>query len=127
MKIKIYGGLRMKIEYIKVGNYYLPNLVAPENMKNFKIGKYGNLRLRFLKEHKKAEYTIWLMDNKLQKHLMDIDKTANERFDLLMKQFAKQENITEELKATNQMEWVCRMNNIKNRAEEIIFNELIYV
>ena len=127
MKIKIYGDLRMKIEYIKVGNYYLPNLVAPENMKNFKIGKYGNLRLRFLKEHKKAEYTIWLMDNKLQKHLMDIDKTANERFDLLMKQFAKQENITEELKATNQMEWVCRMNNIKNRAEEIIFNELIYV
>ena len=67
------------------------------------------------------------MDNKLQKHLMDIDKTANERFDLLMKQFSEKENITEELKATNQMEWVWRMNNIKNRAEEIIFNELIYV
>lgn len=117
----------MKIEYTKVGDYYLPNLVAPENMKNFKIGKYGKLRLRYLKEHKKAEYTILLMDNKLQKHLMDIDKTANERFDLLMKQFAEKENITEELKATNQMEWVCRMNNIKNRAEEIIFNELIYV
>ncbi|MBO5412909.1 MAG: TnpV protein [Clostridia bacterium] len=117
----------MKIEYTKVGDYYLPNLVAPENMKNFKIGKYGKLRLRYLKEHKKAEYTILLMDNKLQKHLMDIDTTANERFDLLMKQFAEKENITEELKATNQMEWVCRMNNIKNRAEEIIFNELIYV
>lgn len=117
----------MKIEYTKVGDYYLPNLVAPENMKNFKIGKYGKLRLRYLKEHKKAEYTILLMDNKSQKHLMDIDKTANERFDLLMKQFAEKENITEELKATNQMEWVCRMNNIKNRAEEIIFNELIYV
>lgn len=117
----------MKLEYRKFGDYYLPNLVAPENMKNFKIGKYGNLRLRYLKEHKKAEYTILLMDNKLQKHLMDIDKTANKRFDLLMKQFAKKENITEELKATNQMEWVCRMNNIKNRAEEIIFNELIYV
>ena len=96
-------------------------------MKNFKIGKYGKLRLRYLKENKKAEYTILLMDNKLQKHLMDIDKIANERFDLLMKQFAEKENITEELKATNQMEWVCRMNNIKNRAEEIIFNELIYV
>ena len=117
----------MKIEYTKVGDYYLPNLVAPENMKNFKIGKYGKLRLRYLKEHKKAEYKILLMDNKLQKHLMDIDTTANERFDLLMKQFAEKENITEELKATNQMEWVCRMNNIKNRAEEIIFNELIYV
>jgi len=117
----------MELEYRKCGDYYIPNLVAPENMKNFKMGKYGNLRLRYLKEHKKAEYTILLMDNKLQKHLMDIDKTANERFDLLMKQFAEQENITEELKVTNQMEWVCRMNNIKNRAEEIIFNELIYV
>ena len=117
----------MELEYTKVGDYYLPNLVAPENMKNFKIGKYGDLRLRYLKEHKKAEYTILLMDNKLQKHLMDIDKIANERFELLMKQYAEKENITEELKATNQMEWVCRMNNIKNRAEEIIFNELIYV
>ena len=117
----------MELEYRKCGDYYIPNLVAPENIKNFKIGKYGNLRLRYLKEHKKAEYTILLMDNKLQKHLMDIDTTANERFDLLMKQFAEKENITEELKATNQMEWVCRMNNIKNRAEEIIFNELIYV
>ena len=107
----------MKIEYTKVGDYYLPNLVAPENMKNFKIGKYGNLRLRFLKEHKKAEYTILLMDNKLQKHLIDVDTTANKRFDLLMKQFTEQENITEELKATNQMEWICRMNNIKNCAE----------
>ena len=117
----------MELEYRKCGDYYIPNLVAPENMKNFKIGKYGNLRLRYLKEHKKAEYTILLMDNKLQRHLMDVDTTANERFDLLMKQFAEKENITEELKATNQMEWVCRMNNIKNRVEEIIFNELIYV
>lgn len=117
----------MKIEYTKVGDYYIPNLVAPENMKNFKIGKYGKLRLNYLKENKRAEYTILLMDNKLEKHLMDIDTTANKRFKLLMKQFAEKENITEELKASNQMEWVCRMNNIKNRAEEIIFNELIYV
>lgn len=117
----------MELEYRKCGDYYIPNLVAPENMKNFKIGKYGNLKLRYLKEHKKAEYTILLMDNKLQKHLMDVDTNANERFDLLLKQFAEKENITKELKATNQMEWVCRMNNIKNRAEEIVFNELIYV
>ena len=117
----------MEIEYTKVGDYYLPNLVVPENIKNFKIGKYGKLRLKYLKENKKAEYTILLMNNKLQKHLIDTDKTANKRFYLLMKQFAEKENITEELKATNQMEWVCRMNNIKNRAEEIIFNELIYV
>ncbi len=117
----------MKIEYTKVGDYYLPNLVAPENMKNFEIGKYGKLRLRYLKEHKKAEYTLLLMDNKLQKHLMEIDKIANERFDLLMKQFAQKENITEELKAKDQLKWVGLMNNIKHSAEEIILKELIYV
>ena len=117
----------MNVDYIKIGEYYIPNIIAPENMKKFKIGKYGILRLRFLKEHKKAEYKILLMDNQLQKHLMDIDKASNERCNLLMKQFAEKENITEELKVTNQMEWIGKMNNIKNRAEEIIFNELIYV
>ena len=117
----------MKIEYTKVGDYYLQNLVAPSNMKNFEIGKYGKLRLKYLKEHNKAEYTILLMDNKLQKHLMEIDKIANERFDLLMKQFAQKENITEELKAKDQLKWVGLMNNIKHSAEEIILKELIYV
>ena len=117
----------MKIEYTKVVDYYLQNLVAPSNIKNFEIGKYGKLRLKYLKEHKKAEYTILLMDNKLQKHLMEIDKIANERFDLLMKQFAQKENITEELKAKDQLKWVGLMNNIKHSAEEIILKELIYV
>ncbi len=91
------------------------------------IYKYGKLRLKYLLEYKKTEYTCLWMENKLRNHLLEIDKTANKRFELLMEQFAENENITEELKATNQMEWVCRMNNIKNRAEEIIFNELIYV
>ena len=100
----------MKIEYTKVGDYYLPNLVVPENMKNFKIGKYGKLRLRYLKEHKKAEYTILLMDNELQKHLMEIDKIATERFELLMKQFAEKEKITEELKGKDQLKWVGLMS-----------------
>jgi len=117
----------MKIEYTKVGDYYLPNLVAPENMKNFKIGKYGKLRLRYLKEHKKAEYTILLMDNELQKHLMEVDKIANERFELLMKQYAEKENVTEELKSKDQLKWVGLMNNIKHSAEEIILKELIYI
>lgn len=117
----------MDIEYRKVGDYYLPNLVTPENIKNFKLGKYGKLRLKYLRDFKKAEYTILLMDNKLQKHLMQINKQANDRFEILMKQLAEKENIKEELKATNQMEWVGRMNNIKNRAEEIILKELIYI
>ena len=117
----------MDIEYRKVGDYYLPNLVAPDNIKNFRLGKYGKLRLNYLKDFKKAEYTILLMDNTLQKHLMQIDTQANDRFELLMKQLIEKENITEELKATNQMEWVGRMNNIKNCAEEIILKELIYI
>ena len=100
----------MELEYTKIGDYYIPNLVAP-NMKDFKIGKYGRMRLRYLKENKKAEYMIMLVENKLQKHLMEVDKTANARFELLMKQFAEKENITEELKATNQMESGGRMNN----------------
>lgn len=115
------------IEYIKKGDYYFPNLVDSASVKANELGKYGKLRLKYLLEHKKAEYTCFWLDNKLRSHLLEIDKTANERFNLLMKQFTEQENITEELKATNQMEWVCRMNNIKNRVEEIIFNELIYV
>ena len=115
------------IEYIRKGDYYYPNLVDSASVKANELGKYGKLRLKFLLEHKKTEYTCLWLDNKLRSHLLEIDKTANERFNLLMKQFAKQENIAEELKANNQIEWVCRMNNIKNRVEEIIFNELIYV
>ncbi len=115
------------IEYIRKGDYYFPNLVDSASINPNKLGKYGKLRLKYLLEHKKAEYTCFWLDNKLRSHLLEIDKTANERFNLLMKQFTEQENITEELKATNQLEWVCRMNNIKNRVEEIIFSELIYV
>ena len=85
------------------------------------------MRARYLKENKKVEYTIMLIENTLQDHLIEIDRTANERFDLLMKQFAEKENITENLKATNQMEWVGKMNSIKNAVEEIILKELIYV
>lgn len=116
----------MEIDYRKCGDYYIPNLVI-SNTKNYELGKYGRMRLNYLKTQKKAEYTILLMEDKLSEHLQEIDKTATNRFKLLMKQLAEQENVTEELKATNQLEWVGKMNSIKNRAEEIIFNELIYV
>lgn len=114
------------IEYRLVGDYYIPNLVLPSKQ-NVKLGKYGRMRARYLKENKKAEYTIMLIENTLQDHLIEIDKTATERFDLLMEQFIEKENITEDLKATNQMEWVGKMNSIKNAVEEIILKELIYV
>lgn len=115
------------LTYHKEGDYYIPNLVAPNNIKNLKLGKYGRLRLNYLKQSKKAEYTILVMNNELQRHLIDIDKSSEERLHLIITQLAEAEDITEELKATNQMEWVSRMNNIKNRAEEIIFKELIYI
>ena len=116
----------MKIDYRKCGDYYIPNLVI-SNTKNYELGKYGRMRLNYLKTQKKAEYTILLMEDKLSEHLQEIDKTATNRYDLLMKQLAEQENITEESKAINQLEWVGKMNSIKNRTEEIIFNELIYI
>ena len=85
------------------------------------------MRARYLRENKKAEYSMMMIDNTLQNHLIEVDKTAKARFDLLMKQFAERENITEELKAKNQMEWVAQMNNIKNRVDEIIMKELIFI
>lgn len=115
------------IEYIKQGDYYLPNLVlAPEDT-NYSIGKYGKMKLNYLKNNKKAEYTILFMNGKLNRYLHEIDIACEDRIKTIISQLVKQENVTEELKGTNQMEWVGKMNSIKNRAEEIIFNELIYV
>lgn len=115
------------IEYIKQGDYYLPNLVLAPKETNYTIGKYGRMKLNYLKNHKKAEYIILFMDGKLNRYLHDIDIDCEDRIKTIISQLVKQENVTEELKATNQMEWVCRMNSIKNRAEEIVLSELIYV
>ena len=118
---------RTGIEYIKCGDYYLPNLVMPKENTNYPIGKYGRMKLNYLKKHKKAEYLNLLMDYKLNRYLHEIDIACNDRINAIISKIAKQENVTEELKATNQLEWVQAMNNIKNRAEEIVFNEIIYV
>lgn len=115
------------IEYIKQGDYYLPNLVLAPEETNYKIGKYGRMKLNYLKNNRKAEYTILFMDGKLNRYLHEIDIVCENRIKTIISQLVKQENVTEELKATNQMEWVGKMNSIKNRAEEIAFNELIYV
>ena len=118
---------RTGIEYIRCDNYYLPNLVMPKENTNYQIGKYGRMKLNYLKNHKKAEYLNLLIDCKLNRYLHEIDIVCNNKINTIISQLAKQENVTEELKSTNQMEWVQAMNNIKNRAEEIIFAELIYV
>ena len=116
-----------KTTYNKVGDYYLPNLTLEESkFKNYHLGKYGRMRLNYLKNYKKDEYIILLIDNKLDEHLYNIDTECQNQFEFLMKQLAEKENITEELKANNQMEWVSRMNNIKNCVNEIILKEYIY-
>ena len=115
------------IEYIRCGNYNLPNLIMPKENTNYQIGKYGRMKLNYLKNHKKAEYLNLLIDCKLNRYLHEIDIACNDRINAIISKLAKQENITEELKATNQLEWVQAMNNIKNRAEENVFAELIYV
>lgn len=118
-----------KITYHREGDYLIPDLYIEKDnyKKDYHIGKYGNLRLEYLKKFKKAEYTIMLMDNTLRKHIVDTDIEAYKILNTLIEQFKEKENITEELKAKNQLEWVQSMNNIKNRVEEIIYNELIYI
>ncbi len=119
--------MKNKITYHKVGNYYLPNLTLEKSKySNYSLSKYGRMRLNYLKNHKKAEYTILFMYNKLDEHLYNIDIECQKQFELLMKQFAEKENITEELKANNPMEWVQKMNNIKNSVEEIILQRYIF-
>lgn len=114
------------IEYIRNCDYYLPNLVLAEQ-KKIQLNKYGRLRLEYLRNHKKAEYTILFMDNKLTDHLEEIQELATKRVEKIIKSLKEQSNLTEEMKNTEQLYWVGMMNNFKNQAEEIVLKELIYV
>ena len=114
------------IEYTLVGDYYLPNLVI-EPQRKIDLNKYGRLRLEYLKNHKKAEYTILFMNNKLTDHLEEVQKTATKRVKEIIKSLKDQSNLTEEMKNTDQLYWIGMMNNFKNQAEEIVLKELIYV
>lgn len=120
--------VKSKITYHQEGDYLIPDLTVPndENEK-YQIGKYGYLRWSYLKNYKKGEYELLKINCTLRKHLIEVDIQAKEKVKLLVKQLAEQNNINEELKATNQMTWVRSMNNIKNCAEEIVLKELIYV
>ena len=119
----------LEITYHKDGDFFVPDLYlekeAYEN--DYIIGKYGHLRLEYLKNHKKAEYTILFMDCTLRKHIVEIDKQAKRRFEILMTQMLEKNPIDENLKNTDPLKWVWIMNNYKNSVEEIIFKELIYI
>ncbi len=119
----------VEITYHKEGNYFVPDLyLEKENYENdYIIGKYGYLRLEYLKNHKKAEYIIMFMNMALRKHIVETDKQAKEKFEILMAQMLEKNPIDEDLKNIDPLKWTGLMNNYKHSVEEIIFEELIYI
>ena len=112
------------LSYTLHGDYYLPDLVLNEEEPIY--GKYGMLRKQFLKEHRSARYQYLVLTGKLTEHLNQVDKEAREKVEMLVEQMAEQWGVTEELKMQDQMEWVRRMNNIKNVAEEMVEKGFLY-
>ena len=116
----------MNISYTKQGDYLLPNLILKDK-EQFNIGKYGLLRLEYIKKYKLGLYFDLLVNDTLNEYLHNIDTTIMEKVQKLIKELTEKENITEKLKSSNQMLWIGKMNNIKDIAEEIISKEYIYV
>lgn len=111
--------------YRQEGGYLIPNLVLPDTG-DYQNGKYGRMRRSYLKEYRKIFYNNYVLEGTPFKHLAEIDQACNERMEIIITAMAKQEGVTEALKASDQIEWVCRINSIRNRAEEIILTELVY-
>ena len=111
------------IEYVRDGDYYIPNLKAPEGKYN--IGKYGKLHSIFIKENRPCLYSMKMLNGTWLAYLEEVDTTAKEMVNNLIKDMAVKQGITEELKAKDQMAWVCAMNNIRHSAEEIVLQEFI--
>ena len=114
------------IEYVRKGDYYVPNLILPKQ-KKIQLNKYGRMRLKYLKEYKKAQYSIMLMENTLIEHLEEVQETATRRVNQIINDLKEQSDLTEDMKNTDMLYWVGTMNAIKNQAEEIVLKELIYV
>ena len=123
-KQKLMKGQALNI--IQRGEYYVPNIVAPKQEK-IVLNKYGRMRLKYLKEHQKANYTIMLMDGTLNAHLKEIQETAQTRVEQIINQLKEKSDLTEDMKNINMLYWVGTMNSIKAQAEEIVFSELIYI
>ena len=111
--------------YRQVGDYFIPNITLPDDGE-YQIGKYRRMRRSYLKEYRKILYNNYVLEGTLFKHLAEIDQACNERIENIVSAMAKQEGVTEALKAADQIEWVRRMNSIRNRAEEIVLHELVY-
>ena len=113
------------LDYVLVGDYYIPMLALPEE--NRPIGYWGILRKEYLKKHKSGMYSYLLLTGKLDRYLADLNEQAQERYELIEAQMRSAEGVTEKLKAQNPMEWVRQCNNIRNRVQEIVLSELVYV
>ena len=114
----------MEMQYIRVGEYFIPDLELPEETRP--MGKWGRMHRDYLREYKPIQYNCLLLSGKLWTYLADLNEQAQERMNCLINQMKAAENITEELKAHDPMAWVGTMNNIRNRAEEIVRSEIIY-
>ena len=113
------------LDYVLVGDYYMPMLALPEE--NRPIGSWGILRKEYLKNYKSGMYSYLLLTGKLDSYLADLNEQAQERYELIEAQIRSAEGVTEELKACNPMEWVRQCNNVENRVQEIVLSELVYV
>ncbi|MBR4256394.1 MAG: TnpV protein [Clostridia bacterium] len=111
------------LKYELVGDYYYPCLKAPETPK---VGRFGMLYHDYLRNHKRTTYSGLMLSGKLKEQIEEVDRQAEEMFSQLVEQMKQAEDVTEQLKASNQMEWVRRMNNIRNRAEEIVESEVVF-
>lgn len=115
----------MEITYTNHEGFYLPNFTLPRK-KEATLGRYGRLRLKYLKEHRRALYINLLTSGELAQHLNEADQQAREMLELLVKQMAQAQGITEQLKAEDQMAWVGAMNNIRSAAEEVVMREVVF-
>ena len=115
-----------KVTYHQEGDYLIPDLIIEKDSHHYQIGKYGYLRLDYLKEHKRGLFCELNLKNKLNEHLIEVDKEANIKVNNLINQLAKKENVSIHPNENDALSWTQKMNNIKNRAEEIVLNEVIY-
>ena len=117
---------KIKITYRQVGDFKIPNIILPPEQANITVGKWGMMHKDYLERNKRGLFMLMVTKCTLWPYLADIDRQANEMYDLLIEQMKEVEGVTEELKEQDQLEWVQRMGNIQQRAREIVCSELIY-
>ncbi len=118
--------MKNKITYHREGDYLIPNIIIGENQEEVVLGKYGRARLKYIKENRKCLYTELLMNGALSGYLKGVDDRCNQIVRITVREMAKENNVSEELKNSDPLKWVGLMNNFKNTAEEIVYNEIIY-